>query len=137
MMRLVPEAGPLAARFWLAAAEGRLVVQRCGACGATQHPPLPICSTCRRGDLGWSDLPSTGTLYAFTVVHHATHVAFEARVPYAVGLVELTPGIRVVGALDAAPDSLAIGMPLRAVFEPCTDAVGLLRFVATVPPSRS
>ena len=33
--------------FWDAAAEGRLLVERCDACGAESFPPRGICRACR------------------------------------------------------------------------------------------
>src|SRR3954470_13202687 len=44
--------------FWVAAAEGRLVIQRCADCGTLRHPPAPMCGTC--GSLEWDTAESAG-----------------------------------------------------------------------------
>ena len=131
MMRVVPELGPLGTPFWEALRDGRIVVQSCLVCGALQHPPLPRCARCLGCDLTWQEVGRRGELYAFTVVHHATHVAFSDRVPYVVGLVELAPGVRIVGRIRAVVSTLHVGMPLSAEFEQLTDEVALISFAAT------
>jgi len=42
-----PMADNITLPWWQHAAEHRLVVQRCTACGATRIPPSPVCATCR------------------------------------------------------------------------------------------
>jgi uncharacterized OB-fold protein len=73
----------------------------------------------------------TGTVYSYTIVHHAVHPALEAAVPYAVVLVALedVPHVRVVGnLLDTAVSDVAIGLPVEAVWEerPTDDGVVVL-----------
>ena len=33
--------------YWEAAADGKLVAQRCGNCGVMRHPPRPMCPHCQ------------------------------------------------------------------------------------------
>lgn len=129
-MRIQPEIGPLGAPFWRAAKDGRLVCQQCSACRTRQHPPLPQCASCGSSESTWVDLPGEGTLYAFTVVHHATHVAFADRVPYTVGLVDIVPGVRLTALIEVDSAHLHIGMPLRAVYREISDEASLVCFVA-------
>jgi uncharacterized protein len=101
--------------FWDAAAEGRLVIQRCTACGRLRHPPGPACPQCR--SLDWDTLESSGrgTLYSYTVVYHPLAPGFDD--PATVVVVELEEGVRVVSNLieaEAAP--LQIGEPLEVFF---------------------
>jgi uncharacterized OB-fold protein len=49
-------------------------------------------------------------------------------VPYAVAMVELDEGIRMVGTL-AEVDGVAIGQRVHATYEPVTDDVTLIRWV--------
>lgn len=128
MMRITPEIGPLGAPFWRAAGEGRVVAQHCATCGTHQHPPLPQCASCGTSDLSWAELPQEGTLYAYTVVTHATHVAFADRVPYVIGLVDVVPGVRMLALIEAEPSELRIGMPLHAVYRTFSDEAALVCF---------
>lgn len=119
------------APFWAAAAEGRLVVARCDACGATSHPPRGMCRTCRGRELSWVDVAGPGTVYSFTVNHQRWLPDLE--VPYAVVLVEFAghPGVRVTGRLRGCePDAVAIGMAVDVGFEPGPGDVAIPSFVA-------
>jgi uncharacterized OB-fold protein len=92
-------ADPLTAVFWDAAAGGRLLVQRCRACGHHQLYPRPWCVVCYAVDVEWVKAGGSGTLYSKTTMH--VSVRPELEPPYTVGLVELDEGPRVL-ALDAA-----------------------------------
>ena len=99
--------------FWDAAAEGRLVAQRCAACGRLRHPPRPMCPECHSLDIAVVELSGRGTVYSYGVLHHPPHPAFDY--PVLAVLVDLDEGIRLVSNLtDAAPDDLRIGMSVEA-----------------------
>lgn len=104
--------------FWFdAAAEGRLVIQRCTDCGALRHPPGPACPVCRSFDWDSIDATRRGTLHSWTVVHHPQDPAFEY--PLAVGLLDLEEGTRIVADIRGVPhDQLEEGMPMEVVFTP-------------------
>ncbi|MFJ7751013.1 Zn-ribbon domain-containing OB-fold protein [Arthrobacter sp. NPDC097144] len=90
--------------FWFdAAAEGRLVIQRCTDCETLRHPPAPACPRCRSFE--WDSVESSrqGTLHSWTVVHHPKDPAFTY--PLLVGLVDLDTGTRLVA--DFEPTDLA------------------------------
>jgi uncharacterized OB-fold protein len=53
--------------------------------------------------------------------------AFRAQVPYAVAMVELDEGIRMVGTLTTH-EGVAIGQRVRAAYEAVTDDVTLVRW---------
>ena len=77
------------AGFWRAAAEGRLDVQRCTACGAHRHPPTEGCYRCRSLDWDWDTLPGTGRVFTYTWIVQPLHPAIEAAAPYNVTVVEV------------------------------------------------
>lgn len=99
--------------FWFeAAAEKRLVVQRCASCGTLRHPPGPCCPQCR--SFAWDTVEASGeaTLYSYVVAHHPRHPAFDY--PLLVAVVELAEGTRLITNLvGVAPEDVVIGMPLR------------------------
>ena len=103
-------------RFWLeGAAAGELRIQRCAECGSLRHPPRPMCPTCH--SLRWETVRASGkgTVYSYVVYHHRPPSGLE--VPYAVLLVELEEGTRVVGNLVGAdPGSVHVGDPVEVVF---------------------
>ena len=65
MTKLSPTADPLTGPFFEAAAQGRLVVQRCNSCKALRWPPLSGCPECRSRDTTWVDVAPTGTVWSF------------------------------------------------------------------------
>jgi len=103
--------------WWVAAAEGRLVVQRCTGCGAVHHPPRPMCPECHSLELEWIDAAGTGTVYSYALLHHPQHPAFEYPVPAV--LVDLDEGVRVLSNMvDVDPHAIAIGMRVEVTFAP-------------------
>jgi hypothetical protein len=128
-MAVVPGMTELTAPYWAAAREGRLVVQECRACREVWHPPLPRCPHCHAPDPGWRQASGDGTIYTYTVVRHPTHFAFAAKVPYVLAIIELTEGPRLVTALTGVePDTVRVGLPVRAVFREVADGVSLPYF---------
>lgn len=117
--------------FWDAAQEGRLVVERCSACGAESFPPRGICRSCRSRDVAPAEVTGPGVVYSYTVNHQRWLPDLE--VPYAVVLVEFPdhPGFRVVGRLrGCAPQDAAIGMPVEVGFEEGPGGYAIPSFVA-------
>ena len=98
---------------------GRLVFQRCRSCGCWRHPPRYRCGRCGSPEWEWAPSSGRGELYTWTVVHQAMDPAFAADVPYAVVVVEMDEGVRMVaGVVDVGLDELALGLPLEVQFVP-------------------
>ena len=112
-------------RAWFTS--GRLMVQRCNDCGHWQHPPEEVCGGCQGTGLSFQPCGEEGRIESYIVVHRATHPALEEHVPYAVALVSLdgAPGVNAFGnVLNRAPDELAVGRAVRAVYEEVPDPDG-------------
>ena len=128
-MAIIPGRTELTSPFWEAASDGRLVAQQCRSCGQCWHPPLPACPHCHGTDLGWRELSGAGTVYTYTVVRHATHVALADQVPYVVAIVELAEGPRLVTRITGcAPGEVRAGMPVRVCFRQVADEATLAYF---------
>jgi uncharacterized OB-fold protein len=124
------------AGFWAAARGGKLVVQRCDACGQMRFPPHPYCAVCRALASSWVQVSGRGRLWSHVIVHNPTLPAFAEFVPFPVVVVELeeVPRLRMTGnVLDHAtaainsvdPRALTIGMPLRVAFKKVSEEVTL------------
>ncbi len=101
--------------FWDGAAAGRLVAQRCGACGEFRHPPRPMCPHCRSLEIEVVELAGTGTVYSFSILHHPQNPAFEY--PVIAVLVDLDEGVRLVSNLvGVAPEAVRIGERVAVEF---------------------
>ena len=101
----------------------RLLGSKCEGCGRHYFPRVPRCVNprCRSASITEAPLGPSGTLYSYTVQHYEPPppVMFDKPFkPYAVGLVELSVGVRVAGLLKLDDlGSIAIGMPLTLVID--------------------
>ncbi|MEU6373923.1 bifunctional MaoC family dehydratase N-terminal/OB-fold nucleic acid binding domain-containing protein [Streptomyces sp. NPDC046909] len=104
------------AGFWEGVRRHRLLIQRCTACSTLRHPWLPGCNTCGHPEWDTVEACGTGTVHSYVVMHHPPFPAFEP--PYAVGLIELTEGVRMISNVTGVPyDKVRIGMPVRLEFK--------------------
>jgi len=127
----MPAASAETMGWWEAAAEHRLVVQRCAQCGTTRHPPGPLCPHCRSSASQWRQLPGTGRVYTFTVVRQAFIPSLSDRLPYVVAAVELddSAGARLVSNLvDVDPAEVTLDMAVEVVWEDMGPELALPRF---------
>jgi uncharacterized OB-fold protein len=124
--------------FWSAASEGRLLVERCAACGAESFPPRGMCRSCRARVMKPVEITSRGRVYSFTVNHQRWLPGLE--VPYAIVLVEFAdhPGVRVMGRLRGCdPEAAMIGMEVAVGFEPGPGGFAIPCFVGVVNPGKA
>ena len=116
---------PINSGYFAAAAEGRLVVQRCSDCGVRQFPPELNCHSCYGFELEWEASVGTGTIWSWVEVAHPAHPALRAFGPYVVALIELEdmPEIKLLGAVVDAPagGQVEMGAAVRVVFERTAD----------------
>jgi uncharacterized OB-fold protein len=117
---LKPEPEPSLAgqRYWQAACEGRLALQRCDRCGHAIHYPREWCPSCWSTDLSWFHASGRAELVSFTIVHQAQSAAFAADAPYVLAVVRLEEGPQMMAnVLGVDPRTVEIGMKLRVIFE--------------------
>lgn len=101
--------------FWAEVNAGRLSFQRCRGCGATHHPPRPMCDRCYSTDMEYAESSGRGEVYSWVRYHRAAHPGFV--VPYEVVLVEMDEGVRVVSNLAEGEEAPYVGMPVEVVIE--------------------
>ncbi|MEU1817354.1 bifunctional MaoC family dehydratase N-terminal/OB-fold nucleic acid binding domain-containing protein [Streptomyces roseifaciens] len=103
------------APFWEGVAAHKLLIQRCAACGTLRFPWLPGCGRCGSPEWGTTEACGSGTVHSYVVVHHPPFPAFDP--PYAVALVELAEGVRMISSITGVPhDRVRIGMPVELEF---------------------
>jgi uncharacterized protein len=116
--------------------EGKLLVQKCTACGAVRYPTAAMCRACN--SLSWEPIePSPhGTVYSFVITHYPVVPSFEYPLP--ILLVELAVKgggtVRVIGnAIDCDPASVSIGMSAELVIQRVDDTLSLPFFRIGAP----
>lgn len=114
-----PKASPETQPFWDATAEGELHLQRCRPCDAHYFPPRPFCPTCQSEDVVWERCSGRGRLHTY-MINHRPAPGFEDEAPYAIGIVELDEGPRMMAnivGVPSTPEALELDMALTVTFE--------------------
>jgi uncharacterized protein len=124
-LRILPAPDNASRHYWQSAADGQLVVQRCTDCGRYQFYPRALCTACT-GETEWVAATGRGTLHTFTVIRQNRSEAFAHLSPYAVGIVELEEGVRMMSnIIDCDVEQLHVDMELEVVLIRAADDVGL------------
>ncbi len=126
----LPKATPDTEPFWQGCKEGKLTLPRCGDCNLLHYYPRAICPHCWSRSLTWEELSGKGTLYSY-VISHRPAPGFQEETPYAIAIVELDEGPRMMTNLtgvDQTPESLVLDMPLEITFEDVTEDVTMFKF---------
>lgn len=114
-MALTPP--PTIESFYKFCAEKKLMGVRCNRCKKITAPPRSVCFHCGGSELCWTELQSRGRLVTYTVIH-LPPPQFQVLAPYAIGIVELTDGVRLPGMIKNVKfENLKIGMELQTDFE--------------------
>ena len=86
-----------------------ITIVRCTACGALDPTPRGVCRACLSDALERVAVPGTGSLAAATLIRRPPK-GVNADGPYAVAVVDLDAGVRVVGRLAHPESGLAPGI---------------------------
>ncbi len=124
--RFEPRVAEEAEVFWSATERRELVLPWCTSCGKPFWYPRPVCPRCLRPDVEWRPASGRGAVYAVSVMHRPAHPGMAARVPYAVALVDLEEGVRMLtNVVDVDVDEVRVGMEVQVTWEPMSDGRNL------------
>ncbi len=115
MIRPLPPIDPVTKEFWDGCQQEKLLIQKCGSCGTLNFYPRALCKKCHSDHLEYVEMSGRGTLYSYTIVHRAPGKTFDSQVPYAVALVDLEEGPRLLANI-VNYSQIGIGMKLSSVF---------------------
>jgi hypothetical protein len=90
-----------------ALSQGRLMIQRCDACGAAQFPPAVTCRACHAVALSMVAASGKGTVYSTTTVR-------SREASYNVSIVALDEGPRMMTRVEGDPEAVRIGQAVTA-----------------------
>jgi uncharacterized OB-fold protein len=119
-MKATPKPTPETAPYWEAANRGELQIQRCIACRRYYFYPRTACPHCGSTDVTWETVSGRGRLHTY-VINHRPAPGFEDEAPYAIAVVELEEGPRMMANITGVPntpDQLELDMSLEVRFEP-------------------
>lgn len=104
-------------RYWRAMPQRyRYEASKCKKCGKVLFPPRLVCPGCQGREFEPTKLNERGKVETFTVIRVAPS-GFTDQVPYAVAIVNLGEGVRILCQVaDCEPEELKIGMPVKIEF---------------------
>jgi uncharacterized OB-fold protein len=119
---LEPKESSLSRPYWAASRAERLVLPFCTACAAFFWYPRPVCPTCLADTIEWRDAAGTGVVHAVSVMHRPGPGRDEKDGPYAVAIIELFEGVRVLSnVVGVAPEQIAVGDAVRVAWQALSD----------------
>ena len=128
----LPQPTTETAAYWDGCRKHQLLIQRCTQCAHYQFYPRIICHACMSDSVEWMQATGQGRVRSFTVIRRAVSEAYAAEVPYVIALIELAEGPTMMSnVVKCDPDSVAVGMPVRVVFEKWTDEITIPKFRPT------
>jgi uncharacterized OB-fold protein len=102
--------------FWDGVSQGKLRLQQCDVCHRSIFYPRSHCPQCGADVITWRDAAGTGTIYSYTVVHQGFG-PFAAQTPFAVALIDLDEGARMLSRITgSSPGEIRIGQRVRVAF---------------------
>ena len=129
MKKPVPAPDADSATLWRGLRDGVLLLQHCGDCRHVQYYQQGMCRQCGSENLRHRAASGRGKVLSFSVVHRAPGPAFKADVPYAVILVDLEEGPRMISTyVGGKPDEVTFDMDVMLVCEQIDDNATLPRF---------
>lgn len=126
----LPHPSPETQDFWDGAKAGELRLQRCDNCKQAYFPPRPFCPACASRSVTSFRATGRGRLYSY-VINHRPAPGFEHEAPYAIAVVELDEGPRMMTSMvevAQTPEALLLDMPVEVVFEPATETISVPKF---------
>lgn len=115
----VPQPTPDTQPYFDYAARGELRLPRCRACGLMFFYPRSACPDCSSEDLEWELCSGRATLHTYLITMRPA-AGFEEDAPYAIAVVELAEGPRMMSnivGVPQTPDHLILDMELEVVFD--------------------
>ena len=114
---ILPTTCPETAPFWDACNQSKFLVQKCADCGKPQYHYRAQCCHCWSSNVADLPIAGTGQVWTFSVVNKNLTPAFASWGRYAVGVVELPEGVRVISRIETDDlDNLAIGAEVYLKF---------------------
>lgn len=126
----LPQPTPETQDFWDGAKAGNLRLQKCTECANVYFPPRPFCPACASRSVESFNASGKGTLHSY-VINHRAAPGFEADAPYAIAVVMLDEGVKMMTSMvniEQTPEALTLDMPVEVAFEAVSETISLPKF---------
>lgn len=123
-LKIEPEMNVGDDAYFHAAADGKLLIKKCGTCHKYHHYPRALCPYCFSPDVFWTEAGGAGTIYSCSVLGRADSL------PHCIAYVELDEGPRMLtNIVDCDLDTVKIGQRVRITFKMTVGGVSLPMFI--------
>ncbi|MBA2882986.1 hypothetical protein HNR65_003342 [Desulfosalsimonas propionicica] len=130
----LPLVTELSKHFYDGCKQGELLYQKCDDCGQIVFYPKELCPACMGRRLSWRKSNGKGKIYTFTVTYDAAPPEFATDVPYALALIDVDEGFRMMSNIvECDFDKLRCEMPVEVVFDQITPDIALPKFRPSEP----
>ena len=110
----LPQPTPETQHFWDGCRDGKLLLQRCKDTGKAYFPPRPFSPYTGSRDVEVFEASGKAKLFSY-VINHRPAKGFEDEAPYAIAVIELAEGPRMMTNIvdcEQTPEALVLDMPL-------------------------
>ena len=121
--KAAPRPTPETATFFEGTGQSELRLQRCSSCSRAYFYPRTSCPNCFSSDVEWFVASGRATLHTYVISHRAAP-GFDGDVPYAIAVVQLAEGPRMmtnIVGVPNTPEELVLDMDLLVEFAPRGD----------------
>ena len=114
----LPKINKIDQPFWKGAAEGKLLIQKCRACGKLQFFPRVVCVNCFSSDMEWITASGQGKVHTFSRVRVQRNPAFKEEVPICYCNIILDEGVIIESRLvGKGIENVKLGDRVRVAFQ--------------------
>ena len=118
-----PAVNPGDEPYFAAAAEGKLLVKTCKACGQVHHYPRALCPFCWSTDVEWTQATGAGKIYTFSVTRRG------GGAPFCIAYVTLDEGpAMMTNIVGTDLDTIRIGQRVKVVFRQSENGTSIPMF---------
>jgi uncharacterized OB-fold protein len=114
--------------YWDGTRDKKLIIQYCPDTKKYQFFPRPMSLYTGKRNLEWREVPGNGVIYSYTITRR-TRPPFRGHEPFAIAMVELDEGVRIMGDLiHVAEADIKIGMKVKPFWIPLPEGYNQLAF---------
>jgi uncharacterized OB-fold protein len=114
----VPEVSDINRIYFEGCAQGELRVRHCPRCDTKFRFAHEWCPNCWSLDISWQKVSGRGRIVTYCIVHQPPSPAFADMTPYALALIDLDEGVRMMSnVIGCKPEQVKIGLPVKVTFE--------------------
>jgi uncharacterized protein len=127
--KALPDINQVTKPFWDHCKSHELCMQFCENCSDWIWYPKAWCPSCgKRDSIKWKKLSGKGKIYSYTIIRQVidNSPAFQADLPFLIGLIELEEGLRIYSNVDGR--EAIIGDAVEVYFEDVTPEITLPKF---------